>query len=271
MTRLLLVEDSPFDAELVQATLAAQGPEDLQVQRVKRLCEAVELLQQQTFDVILLDLTLPDAWGNEVFERVRETAPDTPVVILTGLADPELALTTVRRGAQDYLIKDEVQDRALLRALAHAIERKRLQLEAQRLRQEALEMERRKSEFLATVSHELRNPMTGIVGFIELLRKTALSSLQSEYVEAVHNSSRAMLGMLNGLLDLSSAEAGHVQLDMAPMALRDCLENLAAFIVPQARARSLEVVCGVDPMLPDEVLGDHLRLRQILLNFLGSC
>lgn len=270
MTHLLVVEDSPFDAELLQATLREQGSDDLRVTLARRLGEALALLGEGNFDVILLDLTLPDGWGGVVFERMHQAAPQIPIVIWTGLADPELALNTVRLGAQDYLLKDEVQERTLLRAISHAIERKRLHVEAQRLRQEAVEMERRKTEFLATVSHELRNPMTGVIGFLELLRKTALSPLQAEYLDAVHQSSRTMLGMLHGLLDLSSAESGHVHVEMAPLRLRDCLENLAAFVVPQAQSRELEVVCGVDPLLPDEVLGDHLRLRQVLLNFLGN-
>jgi signal transduction histidine kinase/HPt (histidine-containing phosphotransfer) domain-containing protein len=270
MTRLLLVEDSPFDAELLMATLRTEGPENLQVDRVKRLGEALQQLSETSYDCVVLDLTLPDAQGSQVFHAVQTHSPSVPIVILTGLADAELALETVRKGAQDYLVKDEVLDRALIRAITHAIERKRLHLEAQRLRQEALEMERRKTEFLATVSHELRNPMSGIVGFVELLGKTALTPLQAEYVGAVQNSSRSMLGLLNGLLDLSSAEAGHVNLQLEPLSLRDTLEELAAFIVPQARSKGLEVVAGVDPALPDLVLADSLRLRQVVLNLMGN-
>ncbi|CAN0230918.1 unnamed protein product, partial [Phaeothamnion confervicola] len=260
----------PRDAELLEFQLRIQGHRDTHIERAKRLSDALECLDNRCYDLILLDLTLPDKQGLDVFLMMNESAPELPIVILTGLADARLALETVRRGAQDYLVKDEIEGRALARALVHAIERKKVEQQALQLRSEAEEMQRRKSEFVAMVSHELRNPMTGIVGFVHLLSKTRLDGIQREYVEAVTTSARALVDLLNNLLELSSAEAGHVNLDMQPLDLRECLENVACFYVPQAHAKGIEIVANVDPEIPDRVMADALRLRQVVVNLLGN-
>lgn len=260
---ILLIEDNPNDAELLEVVLRSEAHAEAHIERVKRLSEALEKLRERTYDLVLLDLTLPDERGLPVFQAVQEAAPHLPIVILTGLADEMLATETVRLGAQDYLVKHEVEGRTLARALTHAIQRKKLQLELE-------EMQRRKTEFVAMVSHELRNPMTGIVGFIHLLSKTQLDDVQREYVQAVKNGSKSLMDLLNNLLDLSSAESGHISMDLQPLDLRDCLEGAAAFTAPQARAKGLEMVASIDPRIPDEVLADNLRLRQVLINLLGN-
>lgn len=260
---ILLIEDNPNDAELLEVSLRSEAHAEAQIDRVKRLSEALERLGGTHYDLVLLDLTLPDERGLPVFLAVQEAAPHLPIVILTGLADESLATETVRLGAQDYLVKHEVEGRTLARALTHAIQRKKLQFELE-------EMQRRKTEFVAMVSHELRNPMTGIVGFVHLLSKTPMDEVQREYVQAIKNGSKSLLDLLNNLLDLSSAESGHISLDLQPLDLRDCLEGAAAFTAPQARAKGLEMVASIDPRIPDEVLADNLRLRQVLINLLGN-
>ena len=260
---ILLIEDNPNDAELLEVILRSEAHAEANIERVKRLAEALPLLRERTYDLILLDLTLPDERGLPVFQAVQEAAPHLPIVILTGLADEMLATETVRLGAQDYLVKHEVEGRTLARALTHAIQRKKLQLELE-------EMQRRKTEFVAMVSHELRNPMTGIVGFVHLLSKTQLDDVQREYVQSIKNGSKSLMDLLNNLLDLSSAESGHISMDLQPLDLRDCLEGAAAFTAPQARAKGLEMVASIDPRIPDEVLADNLRLRQVLVNLLGN-
>jgi CheY-like chemotaxis protein len=129
---------------------------------------------------------------------------------------------------------------------------------------------KKENEFLARVSHELRNPVTGIVGFLHLLSKTRLDEVQAEYVAAARNGAQVLLDLLNGLLDLSKAESGHLALDLQPLDLRECLEAMATLHAPQARSQGLEMVSCIDPRIPDVVLADGLRLRQVLANLLGN-
>jgi diguanylate cyclase (GGDEF)-like protein len=133
--KVMLVEDSVADAGLVREMLrdAASTAHELVI--VRRLSEALKRLDHDSFDGILVDLGLPDARGLEALDGLQRTAPDVPIVILSGLADEALALDAVRNGAQDYLLKDRIDGATLVRALSYAAERKRAQLDDRYLAQ----------------------------------------------------------------------------------------------------------------------------------------
>lgn len=131
--RILLIEDDPGDVLLLQQALAAQGSSEFSLTTVRYLAEGLQLLSMESFLAVLLDLSLPDSQGLETLLQLRNTHPDTPVVVLTGLCDGILALRAVQEGAQDYLIKGEVQPDVLVRALRYAIERMRLQVKQAKL------------------------------------------------------------------------------------------------------------------------------------------
>ena len=122
---VLLVEDNPGDAALIEARLAEAEPQ-VRVTHVERLAAAEQLLREHHVDVVLVDLGLPDSQGLQSARRVREAAPDVPVVVLTGLDDEDLAIQAVRAGAQDFLRKGRVNTERLLHALHYAVERQRL-------------------------------------------------------------------------------------------------------------------------------------------------
>lgn len=125
LTPVLLIEDNALDARCVAGFLAkADGL--FVLTRATTLAEGLAALAKQPAGAVLLDLTLPDSSGLETFTRVHACVGDTPIVVLTGLDDEETALETVRRGAQDYIVKSEINDRLLVRALRYAIERARL-------------------------------------------------------------------------------------------------------------------------------------------------
>ncbi len=134
---LLVVEDNPGDALLVRETLAAATGGRFKVATVERVIDAVAYLQQSQFDAILLDLSLPDSSGIDTLLGITSAAGDTPVVVLTGHDDPELETELVRRGVQEYLVKDEINRLALARSIRHAVERSRALL-ARRQVEEAL-------------------------------------------------------------------------------------------------------------------------------------
>lgn len=125
----LLVEDNPGDARLLRELLAEVPAARLLLTHVERLADVLERLRTDTFDVVLLDLTLPDSDGLPTFERVRAAAPRQPIILLTGLDDDEVALKCMQMGAQDYLVKGQVTGQLLVKAVRHAIERKRAEEE----------------------------------------------------------------------------------------------------------------------------------------------
>lgn len=122
---LLLVEDNPGDARLLREMLNEQGSLYAQLMHVESMSDAENYLANHVVDIILLDLGLPDAQGLEVVRRAYDAAPHIPLVVLTGLDDELLALQALQEGAQDYLVKDQIETRGLRRALRYAIERKR--------------------------------------------------------------------------------------------------------------------------------------------------
>jgi signal transduction histidine kinase/DNA-binding response OmpR family regulator len=124
LTRLLLVEDNPGDARLLQEALREVKNAQFELVHVERLSQALERLGEERFDIILLDLSLPDGKGLDTIVRVHEQTPRVPIVVLTGLDDEEMALRALREGAQDYLVKGQVDGSLLVRAMRYAVERK---------------------------------------------------------------------------------------------------------------------------------------------------
>ena len=127
--KVLLVEDNPNDTELMGVMLKKAAISQFELVVVKQLGQALQQLEDERFDVILLDLVLPDGQGLDTFNRICAQAPDVPIILLTGLDDEALAIQTVQAGAQDYLVKGQMESHLLVRAIRHAVERQQLRLE----------------------------------------------------------------------------------------------------------------------------------------------
>ncbi len=127
-----------------------------------------------------------------------------------------------------------------------------------------------KSRFLATVSHEFRTPLNGILGMTELLSSTPLTAEQSSYLEAIRASGASLSSLINEILDFSKIEAGKLDLKLAPFDLPALVEGVAELLAPRAQGKGIEIASRVDREAPRMVVGDAFRLRQILLNLAGN-
>ncbi len=127
-----------------------------------------------------------------------------------------------------------------------------------------------KSRFLAMVSHEIRTPLNGILGMTNLLQQTALTSEQQSYARAIETSGDALLLLIDDLLDFSKIEAGRLDLTPAPASVGDVVESLAELLAPRAHAKGIELAAYIDPRLPDRLMFDAVRLRQVLFNLAGN-
>ena len=254
--RALLIEDNAADADLLVEMLAGEE-QFIRIDRVECMADAESFLKEMTdIDAILLDLGLPDSDGLDSLARATSAARHVPIVVLTGLDDEQLGIEAVRKGAQDYLPKGHASPRILARVIRHAVERNRL-IEA-------------RSQFLANVSHELRTPMNAILGMIDLALRNNLSDTVRDYLSTARESADLLLGLLNNLLDSAKIASGHLELESAPLSIRQILDQTAHVIAARAGEKGLAFRCTKPDNLPSAVLGDKLRLRQVLLNLGGN-
>ncbi len=149
-------------------------------------------------------------------------------------------------------------------------DQRRIEQELETARDAALSANRAKSRFLATMSHEIRTPMNGILGMSALLTETPLSADQRTYARAIEESARTLLSLIDEILDFSRIEAGKLEIAAEPFELDQCIESAVELLQPKASEKKLDLAWWIEPSLPKLVIGDAMRLRQILLNLIGN-
>lgn len=273
--RILLVEDNPTDALLVEAALEEMTQVLPVLRHAETLAGAEQLLAGEQFDVVLVDLNLPDGDGLENFERMQTASPETPVIVLTGLNDEELAIKAIARGAADYLLKGATDAALLERSTRYAIERKknendRLELvRAQIARDEAQANNRAKDEFLATLSHELRTPLNAIMGWASLLRTGRLDpDMAGQAIETIERNARIQAQLIEDLLDVSRIITGNFKLELVDVDINVVARAAADTLAPSISARNITVRFDSTPVSP--VPGDSMRLQQVAWNLLSN-
>ncbi len=274
-SRILLIDDDPAVPELVEAILADEGAA---VTSASTAAEAVRCLGLSEFDLILLDLGLPDMSGFDLLQvlRSQEEFQRVPILLVSALYGTEDKVRCFDLGANDYISKPYAGPE--LRARVRSLLKMKLlqdQLRSnieklERARQAAEEATSAKSEFLAHMSHEIRTPMNGVLGMARLLMETALTTNQKELVDLVHTSASTLLMIVNDILDLSKIESGKMQLEKQPFNLRSVFEEVAGMLRPRADEKKIRFSIEINDAVPVMLVGDALRLRQILVNLAGN-
>ena len=181
-------------------------------------------------------------------------------------ATPSVERGVVYAAARD--ITDRKKAEATMRQSAEEL--KELVRELEVARQKAESAAVAKGEFLANMSHEIRTPMNAVIGMTGLALQTRLTPRQREYIRTANDSAEALLTVLNDILDVSKIEARRLALDAAPFSLRDTVEEAVRLFAPRAHEKRLELACHILPDVPDGLVGDAGRLRQVLVNLVGN-
>lgn len=272
-TRVLIVEDNPGDARLTCEMLVDAGWWGDVIRHAADLASADAMLAEGGTDVVLLDLTLPDADGMQGLGHLQDAYPMLPIVVLSGHDDEARALQAVQEGAQDYLVKGEISADAVRRAVRYAVERKRLTCRLLDAKQRAEDASRAKSEFLTTMSHELRTPLNAIIGFAEVLETEPKGPLghpsYREYARDVRESGQHLLALINSILDLARIEAGRMQLHEEPVDLREVAAGVVRVLANEASKAGVDLSAAVPEGLPP-VYADARLMRQIFFNLMAN-
>jgi len=236
--QVLLVEDSPTDAQLFQHLFYRAATVDWKLVHVERLSEAIDYCGTQSFNVALLDLRLPDSDGLDTVYQFHQAVPDVPIIILTVFDDEELALQAMAQGAQDYLVKDQVTIQLLRRSIRYTIERSQIlqQLKkSERSSLQALEKERELNQlkycFVSMVSHEFRNPLNALQVLCEILfnSDSRLSLKKKEtYFQQINTVIDNMCQLLDEVIFLGRIENGKCQIESTMINLKEFCEELIA-------------------------------------------
>jgi signal transduction histidine kinase len=196
---ILLVEDNPADAGLLKATLLGADGGRFKIIPAIRLKDALEKLRNEHFDVLLLDLSLPDSMGLDTISAIQKTSKHIPIIVLTGNDDEELGIEAVRHGVQDYLVKGLIPERVLIQAIDYAIERKRIEEELRTAKEEMEERVRQRTRDLQNTVAALQDEVNERLRTEEALRASQLQlrSLTSELSLAEERERRSIALLLH--------------------------------------------------------------------------
>jgi signal transduction histidine kinase len=257
---VLLIEDNPGDIRLLEEMLKDSPFFHCQLWQIDNLHER-QKVEGQSFDIILLDLYFDDMTGIETYAYANVCFPLTPIVILTGIEDERLAYEIVKRGAQDYLLKDAIDTKGLIRAIRYAIERKKADLQ--------------KDEFLSFASHELKTPVTSVKAYIQLMQLYAAQKknnpsqtldLLLPLLSKVDTQVDRLTHLINDLLDVTKVQSGKLEFDFEYFSIDELVHEVVANMQMTAQRHTIIVEGSVAA----KVYGDRERTAQILINLLSN-
>src|SRR3954452_5479972 len=279
--RVLLIEDDEDDYVFTRDLLAEIGGQRFELAWASTYEGGLLRVLEDRFDVCLLDFRLGARTGLELLREARagnSGSPgfNTPIILMTGQGDQEIDLEAMRSGAADYLVKGEIDAAGLERSIRYAVQHRRMEEERVRLVREqearhlAEEANRAKDELIAMVSHELRNPLNAMLGWVTLLNSGKLDEeARRRALEVIERNARAQAQLIDDLLDIARVASGNLRLDLHPVDLAQVVEKALDAMHPAAEAKSVAVTADLERPL-EMAAGDPDRLHQVVANLLSN-
>lgn len=266
--KLLLVEDDEDDYVLTQGLLEDIISGEYSLTWASTPQEARKHFARNNHDLCMMDYRLGSEDGLSLLREAPKLGFKGPIIMLTGQDNKQLDQEALNAGAEDYLVKSQLNAQGLARAIRYALTRR--EMEAERVERLRAETENRsKSEFLAHLSHELRTPLTAILGYTDLLL-AADEAPNKNHLQIIKRNGRHLLSLLNDVLDLSKIEAGKLEIEQLDVHLHSFVNEICSLISVNAQDKNLRLNVVARTSLPVRIKTDPTRLRQILLNLLGN-
>ena len=267
---VLLVEDNPSDARLIREMLFEERGDSASVVRqtfalecVERLSAGLARLSSGDIDVVLLDLSLPDSHGLGTFSKMHAEVPQVPIILLTGLDDEELGVTAVREGAQDYLVKGQVDGNLLVRTIRYAIERKGAEERQNDLEEQLFQSQKLEAigTLAAGIAHDFNNILTAMIGYAELLEMHPdMPAFARPDLGHIVEGGRRAAHLIRQILDFSRKSI----IQLRPLDMMSFLKETTRFLqrtIPETIHIALEMDIGEYP-----INADSTQLQQMLTN-----
>ena len=277
---VLVVDDDRMFLDSLEQFLLQRG---YYVKAARDADNALKIIRDSMIDVVVADVVMPGKDGIELMNEAKGMSPDLDFIIMTGHAGDHSYVEIINAGASDYLVKPfEMME---LVARIERVEReKKLVTEFQntnerlmetvnqvnRMMNEVRQTAQAKSDLLASISHEIRMPLTGILGFTDILLSTELNQEQRGYADNIKMSGEVLLSLLNDLLDSSKIEAGKMKLENIVFDPESVCFDVCDLIRPRLYRKPVELVCRIEDNVPAKVYGDPHRFRQVLLNLMSN-
>jgi signal transduction histidine kinase len=266
--RLLLIDDNPHDRDLVTRALS-QHFGSVSIVLARDAHELERAIIDGEFDAAIIDHELRWASGIEVLRRIKDARPECPVLMFTGSGSTEVAVEAMKAGLDDYVTKTPKHYARLPYALESSLERRAAIAERKRAEETLRLANQRKDAFLATLAHELRNPLTPIRYATRLLEPGVPPQMADDARKMIDRQLAQMARLLDDLLDASRVTRGVFEIRREQLDLREIIDSAVASAMPLAQAAHQEVAVSV-PAEPLSVTGDAVRLTQILGNLLHN-
>jgi len=264
---VLLIEDNIGDAELIEEMLHESKYRKFKLKHFETLSEGLEYLNNYEFDVILLDIGLPDSQGIDTLLKIRIQNDEIPIIIFTGLDDEKIGLDALKEGAQDYLIKGEVSTNFLIKTILYAIERNKTQRRLTELIVELKHSNEELQQFAYITSHDIQEPLRTIASFTQLLErryKGQLDDNADQYIDFIVNAAVRMKEMIEDLLQYSRIGTNDVNLGLTD--LEEVLQNVLSYL--QTTIEDNKAVITHDP-LPTLCIDKNQFIR-LFQNLIGN-
>lgn len=265
--RLLVVDDNPADRDLIRAYLEEAGLE-CDITEAATLAETLERVPSFEPHCVIIDMNLPDGLASEVVDELARVRWPMGVIVVAGQVRDRDAVKAIRGGAQDYVDKGHLEPEMLAMAVRNAVQRAQLTHERASALAALEQADRRKTEFMAMLGHELRNPLNAITTAMELVDEEDPRSRASA-IAVIRRQATHLGRLVEDLLEASRVSQGRVVLRREPVRLDEAAFSAAEVMRPvmAAQGHDFRVSVGSEPL---EVYGDPVRIEQMIINLLGN-